>query len=368
MNEWERLNRQAQRYKKMYLPGTRLMLLHMDDPHCPVEEGTRGTVRFVDDLGTIHMNWDNGRSLGIVPDRDSFRMLTESERIAEQRQDITIAYANKVAAGRGDTNSVGTFSEKNIQVFIPEMVTLRRESDLTGMKFTVVVKRIISGELHKFTLKRAAINRNAFGFVYSKCVMDDNDPRRFHISLWGPETFVFPNMKAISKDDAASGIFTDFQFSFTTEESGEPGVLAVESISLEFSPEEVPVSRQMEESVNRFLCGTSIYQRSEMELAIAFTQWYTMEFPDEDIPAGTLLDLALSMMPKYRIPENLIDDLPAFFSRMLGLGDEPNSCLMCKHSTAAEDGDGRKCLVCEAKGFGTVATDGCCGDFALYRR
>lgn len=52
MNDWERQHRQAQKYKEAYPPGTRLMLLQMNDPHCPVESGTRGTVSLVDDIGT----------------------------------------------------------------------------------------------------------------------------------------------------------------------------------------------------------------------------------------------------------------------------------------------------------------------------
>ena len=35
-----------------------------------VPPGTRGTVNYVDDLGTIHMNWDNGRTLGICPQEE----------------------------------------------------------------------------------------------------------------------------------------------------------------------------------------------------------------------------------------------------------------------------------------------------------
>lgn len=45
MNDWERQHRQAQRYKEAYPPGTRLMLLSMNDPYRPVESGTRGTVK-----------------------------------------------------------------------------------------------------------------------------------------------------------------------------------------------------------------------------------------------------------------------------------------------------------------------------------
>ena len=85
MNEWERARRQAQRYKELYPPGTRLMLLSMEDPYAPVESGTRGTVKTVDDMGHIHMLWDNGRTLALVPGEDSFRTLTESELAQEAR-------------------------------------------------------------------------------------------------------------------------------------------------------------------------------------------------------------------------------------------------------------------------------------------
>lgn len=49
MNDWERLHRQAERYKQSYPPGTRVMLLNMNDPYSPVESGMRGTVQSVDD-------------------------------------------------------------------------------------------------------------------------------------------------------------------------------------------------------------------------------------------------------------------------------------------------------------------------------
>lgn len=79
MNKWENLHQQTQRYQKQYPPGTRIMLLNMgDDPH-PMEPHTRGTVQVVDDMGTIHCSFDNGRTLGILPEKDGFRKLTEEE-------------------------------------------------------------------------------------------------------------------------------------------------------------------------------------------------------------------------------------------------------------------------------------------------
>ena len=54
MNEWDRLHRQAERYKAEYPPGTRIMLLSMGEDMHRVEDNTRGTVITVDDIGTLH--------------------------------------------------------------------------------------------------------------------------------------------------------------------------------------------------------------------------------------------------------------------------------------------------------------------------
>ena len=70
--------------KQEYPPGTRIVLNYMDDKWA-VPPGTRGTVKFVDDAGQVHPIWDNGRTLAIVPEVDSFRKLTEQELREEQQ-------------------------------------------------------------------------------------------------------------------------------------------------------------------------------------------------------------------------------------------------------------------------------------------
>ena len=52
--------------REKYLTGTRVELVHMDDPYTSLTTGDKGTVRFVDDIGTIHISWDCGSSLGAV--------------------------------------------------------------------------------------------------------------------------------------------------------------------------------------------------------------------------------------------------------------------------------------------------------------
>ena len=55
----------VERIKKQYPVGCRVELVHMDDVQAP-PIGTKGTVRYVDDLGSLGVGWDNGSSLQVV--------------------------------------------------------------------------------------------------------------------------------------------------------------------------------------------------------------------------------------------------------------------------------------------------------------
>lgn len=56
--------------KADYPPGTRVELVKLDDPYRNIPVGTQGTVRGVDDTGTIRVAWDNGPCLGVVYGED----------------------------------------------------------------------------------------------------------------------------------------------------------------------------------------------------------------------------------------------------------------------------------------------------------
>ncbi len=65
-------------YKEAYyLLGKRVRLLYMPEDPCPIESGSTGTVDYIDDVGTIFIKWDNGRSLGLVPGVDSWEYIDE---------------------------------------------------------------------------------------------------------------------------------------------------------------------------------------------------------------------------------------------------------------------------------------------------
>ena len=67
-----------QALREKYTVGSRVELLHMDDPYnTRLVPGCKGTVVSVDDAGTIHVHWDCGSSLGVVYGEDSCRKVVE---------------------------------------------------------------------------------------------------------------------------------------------------------------------------------------------------------------------------------------------------------------------------------------------------
>ena len=60
-----------ERLRNMYPAGTRVRLLHMDDIQAP-PYNTLGTIKNIDDMGTIHVSWDTGSCLGLVLGVDRF--------------------------------------------------------------------------------------------------------------------------------------------------------------------------------------------------------------------------------------------------------------------------------------------------------
>jgi len=63
---------ELRRLRLQYPEGTKVKLISMDDPYCPVVPGTIGVVDFVDDAGQIHVKWQSGSGLALIPGVDHF--------------------------------------------------------------------------------------------------------------------------------------------------------------------------------------------------------------------------------------------------------------------------------------------------------
>ena len=59
------------------LEGRRVRLISCSDPYTRLQPGSLGTVNLVDDMGTLHVHWDSGSRLGLVPDEDRWEVLDD---------------------------------------------------------------------------------------------------------------------------------------------------------------------------------------------------------------------------------------------------------------------------------------------------
>ena len=60
--------------QSMYNVGETVELEYMDDPYAP-PMGTKGTITSIDDIGQIHVDWENGSSLALVYGVDKFKVI-----------------------------------------------------------------------------------------------------------------------------------------------------------------------------------------------------------------------------------------------------------------------------------------------------
>lgn len=83
--------------RKRYPAGSRIELDYMNEQGMP--PGLKGIVKSVDDAGQLHMIWENGRSLALVPGADRFHRLpepqaeiwTDEKESVEQEQQISLS-------------------------------------------------------------------------------------------------------------------------------------------------------------------------------------------------------------------------------------------------------------------------------------
>ena len=65
-----------QQLRERYPEGTRVELVMMEDPYnTKLKPGDQGTVTYVDALGTIFVDWDNGSKLGLIHGEYVFRII-----------------------------------------------------------------------------------------------------------------------------------------------------------------------------------------------------------------------------------------------------------------------------------------------------
>lgn len=67
----------VKRLRNQYPEGTRIKLLEMNDVQTP-PIGTKGTVLYVDDIGSLIVHWDNGSGLNVLYGVDRVKKCTSN--------------------------------------------------------------------------------------------------------------------------------------------------------------------------------------------------------------------------------------------------------------------------------------------------
>jgi len=55
--------------------GQRIKLIHTNDQYTILKPGDTGTVNLIDSMGTVFVKWDNGNSLGLLPNIDEWEIV-----------------------------------------------------------------------------------------------------------------------------------------------------------------------------------------------------------------------------------------------------------------------------------------------------
>lgn len=72
-------NEEVRNLRKRYPEGTKVRLVNMNDVQAP-PANTEGEVRYVDDIGQIHVKWSNGSTLALIVGEDTFILTEEKGR------------------------------------------------------------------------------------------------------------------------------------------------------------------------------------------------------------------------------------------------------------------------------------------------
>ena len=66
--------------KELYPIGTKVKLTKDMDDKYPILAGTIGTIDYIDSEGQLHMKWENGRTLALIPEVDQFEIINDIDK------------------------------------------------------------------------------------------------------------------------------------------------------------------------------------------------------------------------------------------------------------------------------------------------
>lgn len=117
-----------QKIEKTYPVGSTIELIYMDDTHAP-PKGTKGTIISIDDIGQIHVQWENGSGLALIPGEDQFKIINKKEE-RYRIIDDNILLDDKILS-KDDILTLLNSQQLTIRNLTEEIKVLRNEKKFT---------------------------------------------------------------------------------------------------------------------------------------------------------------------------------------------------------------------------------------------
>jgi hypothetical protein len=155
--------------------GGRIRLISMVDDPNPVAPGTEGIIRLVDGMGVIHVNWDDGRTIGVIPGIDKYQLLDvgvdygkdvydkSTEMFDSLQEEITVPKSKGSMPKPTKLSSTATNSMKSQGIKTGQVTKNFKSANIKGVKTEadtswdeLVEDEIKGGKADKLTVKDLA--------------------------------------------------------------------------------------------------------------------------------------------------------------------------------------------------------------------
>lgn len=220
--------------RKQYPKGSRVTLERMCADPRPLSPGSAGTLHHIDDAGTFHVTWDNGRRLGVIPCKDEFFIRPPEPQLLKLYMPLTVTYeapgedddmeydeytmsdgraaahidlirtaileerghhASAAYSSRGMMAYYDRFDDVDQKVLSYEFAAEVRDGRLWGVAECRVQGELTPDELKLLKADIEAQAADGFGESFSQREIETSDGLCLHVNLW--------------TNDPAWGVFTE---------------------------------------------------------------------------------------------------------------------------------------------------------------
>ncbi len=133
--------------EKDNLIGKRVRIIRLEDPYTKLRSGDEGKISYIDDMGSIFVDWDSGSKLALLPDIDEYEIL-DTQVQSQIEEGIVYKFSQFYQINEDISQDINYLKEKMIE-FSELFSGLESKYDWEIQDDDIVVKvRYTSDELN----------------------------------------------------------------------------------------------------------------------------------------------------------------------------------------------------------------------------